>query len=186
MKRKTCIALCSIHLLALAVCTYIAAIQIKSLLVTGIICSFTGIAMGVLAIACNKRLLAAAGFLTPAIAVILLVLEAFILQLGSTRAAFPFCVVFIVNQVIATLTILVQLNILIASASSRPQQVTLKTLIVSITSFSVFFAISKQLLNRQHDWLMALALGLLGLTFVGLTVTLYALFSKQSDIEIAP
>ena len=87
MRRHTCIALCSLHLLALAVCTYIAAIEIESILVTGWICSATGIAMGISTLACKRPLLAAAGFLTPLIAAILFVLEAFLLELGPRRAA---------------------------------------------------------------------------------------------------
>ncbi len=185
MKRQTCITLSSIHLLALAICTYIAAIEIESILVTGCICSLTGIATGISAIICKRPLLAAAGFLTPIIAVVLYVLEAFFLHLGPGDAALPFCIVFIINQVIATLMILVQLNILIAPAGWRTKQITIRTLMVSMVSFSVFFAIARHLLKLQHNWLMAVALGLLGLTFVGLTVSLYSAIANRKTARTA-
>ena len=184
MKRQICITLSGIHLLALAVCTYIAAIEIKSIIVTGLICSVTGIATGISASISKRFLLAAAGFLTPSIAVTLFVLENFFLDLGPGGAALPFCVVFIVNQVIATLIILVQLNILVAPATALAKQITIKTLMVSMVSFSVFFAVARHLLAREHDWLMALALGLLGLTFVGLTVALYIAIVNRNAAQI--
>lgn len=179
MKRKICIALSCVHLSALAICTYIAAIKIESILVTGWICSITGIAMSASAIAYKKPVLATAGCLTPIIAVILFALEASVLNLGPRRAALPFCIVFIINQLIATLTILIQLHILIAPPGARVRQLTIKTLMVYVASFSVFFAIAKHLLNRQHDWLMALALSLLGLTSVGLSVALYTAIANR-------
>ncbi len=185
MKRKTCITLSSIHLLAIAICTYIAAIEIESILTTGWICLATGIAMGISAIMCKRPVLAVAGFLTPVIAVVLFVLEAFFLHLGPGDAALPFCIVFIINQVVATLTILVQLNILVVPVRPRALQITIKMLMVSMVSFSVFFAIAKHLLVREHDWLMGLSLGLLGLTFVGLSVTLYAGVRNRNTAQIA-
>jgi len=185
MKRQTCITLCSIHLLALAISTYIAAIRIESILVTGWICSATGVALGISANVCKRSLLAAVGYLTPIIAVILVFLENFIFHLGPGRAALPFCIVFIFNQVFATLTILVQLNLLIAPAGWRARQVTIKTLMVSMVSFSVFFAVARHLLKLQHNWLMAVALGLLGLTFVGLSLSLYSAIANRNTARIA-
>jgi hypothetical protein len=185
MKLRSCIRLSSIHLLALAICTYLAASDIKSILITGWICSTTGIATGISAIKCKRPILAAAGFLTPTIAVILFVLEALLLQLGPGRVALVFCIVFIINQVIATLTILVQLNILIAPAGARGKQITMRTLMVAMVSFSVFFAIARHLLERKHDWLMSLALGLLGLTFVGITVAVYTAATNRHTARIA-
>jgi hypothetical protein len=185
MKQRTCIALCSLHLLALAVCTYIAAIEIETILVTGWICSATGLAMGISAIACKKPVLAAAGFLTPIIAVVLFVLETAFLHLGPRNAALPFCIVFIVNQVLATVVILVQLRMFTAPPGTRATQIALKTLMVSMVSFSVFFAIARRLLEREHDWLMALALGLLGLASVGLSVVLYSAIVDRSKAQIA-
>ena len=81
--------------------------------------------------------------------------------------------------------ILVQLHILTAPPGRRAKQITIKTLMVSMVSFSVFFAIARQLLEREHDWLMALALGLLGLTFVGLGIALYSAMVNRNTAQIA-
>ena len=180
MKRGLCIALSSIHLLALAVCTYIAAGQIETILATGWICFATGLAAGISASVCKRPLLAAAGFLTPILAVALTVLESMFLHLGPGDAALPFCIIFIINQVFVTLATLVELNLMTAPAGARGRQITIRTLIVSTASFSVFFAVARQLLERQHDWMMAMALGLLGLTSVGLTVSLYTAITNRS------
>jgi hypothetical protein len=120
------------------------------------------------------------GFLTPVIAVILVILEAFLLHFGPSRAALPFCVVFIVNQVFATIVILVQLRIITAPPGTRAAQVTTKTLLVLIVSFSVFFAAARHLLQREHNWLMALSLGLIGVVFAGLTVVLYTVVVNRN------
>lgn len=74
---------------------------------------------------------------------------------------------------------LVQLNLLVAPAGKPAREITLMTIMVSMTSFSVFFAIARQLLNREHNWLMALALGLIGLTFVGLTIVMFTAISQH-------
>ena len=184
LKRYVCITFCSIHLLTLAVCTYIAANRIESILVTGWICSASGFALGVSAIVAQRYLLAAVGFLTPIIAVVLFVLEVKFLHLGPGRAALPFCIVFIVNQVLTTLVVLVQLSKIASPPETRTLQITIKTLIVSMVSFSIFFALTRYLLQRQHNWLMAVALGLLGLTFVGLTVVLYTAVSARARSKI--
>jgi hypothetical protein len=184
MKRQTCVVLSSIHLLTLAICTYVAAIDITSILVSGWICSITGFAAGISALRCKRLLLAIVGFLTPCIAVILFNIEVAFLHLGPRRAAFPFTVVFIVNQVVGTIIVLVHLNIFIGPEGASAKQVTLKTLMIAMVSFSLFFAMARHLLERQHDWLMHLALGLLGLTFVGLTVTLFAAIGKSNAAKI--
>ncbi len=58
MTRILCITLCTVHVLVLAICTYIAAIEIESIVVTGWICSITGIATGIAATKFKKPLLA--------------------------------------------------------------------------------------------------------------------------------
>lgn len=170
MNQKICIAACVLHLSAMAVCTYIAAIEIRTILFTGWLCSLTGLTAAIAALASKRPILAIPGLTVPVIAVILFVLECFFLELGPDRAAKPFGIVFIVNQAITTPTILVNLNILCAPAAALPRQIALRTLLVAMTSFAVFFGAARQLLARPHDWLMASALGLLGLTFVGLCV----------------
>ena len=178
MNQKICIAACVIHLSAIAVCTYIASIKIETILVTGYLCSFTGTAAGIAALASRRPILALPGFVVPVLALVLFVLEAYFLHLGPGRAAKPFAIVFIINQAITTPTILVYLNILCAPAAAVPRQIALRTLLVAMTSFAVFFGAARQLLTRPHDWLMATALGLLGLTFVGLCVLAYSVIAN--------
>lgn len=170
MNRKICIAACVIHLSAMAVSTYIASIKIETILATGFLCSFTGLIAGIAALACKRPILALPGLMVPVLAVMLFVLEACFLNLGPGRAAMPFGIIFLFNQSITTPTILVQLSLLCAPAAAAPRQIALRTLLVAMTSFAVFFGIARHLLSRPHDWLMASALGLLGLTFVGLCV----------------
>lgn len=179
MKKRLCILFCNIHLIALAVSTYIAAIEIESILVSGVVCSVTGVMAGITCIACKRVWLAIACLLTPFMAVNLLILESTFLQLGPSDAAEPFCVVFIVNQIISTLIILVHLKFLVATDESHWRQLTIQTLLVCTASFALFFGIAKILLRMEHDWKMSMALGLLGLVFVGLTVILWpAMISK--------
>lgn len=185
MGRRTCIALSSIHLLALAISTYVASMEIESIIVTGVVCSITGIAAGVAAIKLSRPWLAAAALMVPVITVVLFIIEAFFLHLGPLRAALPFCIVFMINQVFSTLTILVQLNILVAKNDAPRLQITIKTLMVSIVAFSVFFGIARQLLVLEHDWIAYVSLGLLGLTLVGLGTTLYSAHAASSGSSLA-
>lgn len=175
MKRPTIIALASLHAVALAISTYIAATHIESILVTGWVCSATGVLLAIVSIDANKPWLLLVGLLTPILALTLIVLEGVYLHLGPRRAAMPFCIVFIVHHVIATLTILIQIRLFDRRIGEHAaSQVTLESLMLSTFIFAVFFAVTKYLLLRQHDWLMAIALGMMGLTFVGLTMSIYS------------
>lgn len=181
MYSRTLQIVVGVHVLTLAVCTYIAAIEIESILVTGFICSATGFMVGAMASVAKKRVLAFAGFLTPILAVTLFILEAFILNLGPDKAALPFCIVFIANQVIATVVMLVQMYVDLESEGAQIWRLTIRMLLLLTVSFSVFFAIAKYLLQRDHNVMMWTALGLLGLTFVGLSLVLFTAFSKSRD-----
>src|SRR5262245_36036239 len=107
MKRNICFILCTLHLIALAISTYIASIDIETIMVSGVVCSITGIAAAIAAIRCKRLELVMAGFSTSILAVTLVLLEAFVFQLGPQRAAFPFCVIFIINQIITAVMILI-------------------------------------------------------------------------------
>lgn len=186
MKLDICVGFSSFHVFALAICTYIAALSIETISGTAWVCSATGLAMGVYAMAHKRFLLGCAGFLTPILAIVLFILEAFILNLGPRRAALPFGIIFIINQVITTLITLIQLSILNEPSKTRTKQITIRTLLVAITSFAVFFAVTKHLLKREHNWLMATALGLLGLTFVGLSLVVYSAFTnRKNKLDVA-
>jgi hypothetical protein len=179
MRRQICIATSSLHVLALAICTYIAAIEIESIIFTGLICSLTGLAAGIAALRYRRFWLAAAGFLTLIIAMLLFILEAFFLELGPEVAALPFCIIFIVNQTVATLIILVELNALLATSGTPGWQISMKTLVIVMISSSVFFAVVRHLLERPHNGLMVAALSLLGVTFVGLSAALHTAYANR-------
>ncbi|WP_145247070.1 hypothetical protein [Aeoliella mucimassa] len=123
--------------------------------------------------------------MTPVIAVSLFVLEAMFLHLGPNRAAYPFCIVFIVNQTITTIVLLIELNLLLQPSGQPRFQVTLKTLLVLMTSFALFSGVARFLLRREHNWIMLVALGLLGLTLVGLASVGYEAFTKSTSNEEA-
>ena len=186
MPHRTCLILCSIHLLVLAISTYIAAYNIESILVSGVVCSITGLVAAISARGAGRPLLAMAAAATPAMAFVMLCLEAFVLHLGPHRAAEPFSIVFIVNQVISTLVILVELNILCSPSGKLATQVTLQTLLIAMAGFGVFFAVAKFLSQLHHHWRMSLALGLLGLAFVGLCSLWYSVLRPQRSEEMLP
>lgn len=179
MQHRTLLLLGSLHALALAVSTYIAALEIESILVSGLICSATGLTLAITARLHGRPQLALAGGATPALALLMTVLEAAVLQLGPTRAAIPFSIVFIANQFLTTLIILVELHRLTAPDGELPRRVTLRALIVAMTSFCVFFAAAKYLLTLGHEWHMSVALGLMGLTTVGLTGVWHAALTER-------
>jgi hypothetical protein len=161
------------------VSTYIAAIEIETILVTGVVCAFTGTLTGVAAIWRKHIVLAAAAFLTPTIALVLFVLEAGVLHLGPGRAAVPFCIIFIINQIVTTLVILVYMHLLSGPANRPVSQLTIQTLLVSVMAFAAFLSLARVLLHRQHDWRMRIALGLLGITVVGLVTVVYSAYGAH-------
>lgn len=78
-----------------------------------------------------------------------------------------------------------QLNILLAPSGALVRQITIRTMMVSVVSFSVFFGVARQiLLERPHNGLMVLALGLLGITAVGLIVALYSAVSNRNASQV--
>ncbi|MCA9183972.1 MAG: hypothetical protein R3E01_34590 [Pirellulaceae bacterium] len=174
MRTRACIILCTVHLLALAVCTFIAAIKIESILLTGVICSLTGIAAGITAVRCHRYWLAAAGLVTVVLAVSLFILEAVFLNLGPGRAALPFCIVFVIHEAIVSIVILAKLNMMLVGNAQSGRQITLRTIFVAITSFAVFFAVARSLVAQGLSPMMAIALGMLGFTCVGLAVVFHS------------
>jgi hypothetical protein len=179
MHYRTCLILCSIHLLVLAISTYIAAYEIESILVSGIVCSITGLVAALFARRTGRLLLVWACAMTPIMAVIMTALEALVLHLGPMGAAEPFSIVFIINQLISTLVILIELNILTSSSGNVRTQITLQTLMIAMAGFGVFFGVTKLLSRFEHHWRMSLALGLLGLAFVGLCSLWYSVLKSK-------
>jgi hypothetical protein len=171
--RITCIVLCCVHLLTLAVCTYLAAWEIRSILTTGCICSLTGGACGIAGRRCGRPEIAVGGFLTIGVAITLFLLESLFLNLGADRALYPFCIVFFINSLISTLTILVGIRLLLAPAESLKLQLSLGSLLVSMITFAIFCGIAKQTITWDQNGLMAIDLGLLGVCVVGLSTTLF-------------
>ncbi|MEQ1824740.1 MAG: hypothetical protein ABL921_02295 [Pirellula sp.] len=166
---RVCAVLASIHLITVAVCTYIAAIEIESIIVTGWICAATGLASGIAAFMAKKKSLAFALFLTPILAIILFVLEAFFLHLGPQRAALPFCIVFIVNQFSTVVATLVEMN----RDLWHKSQVSIGALLSCTFFCALFSALVRFLLERKHNAMMIVALGMAGLTLVGLALSIY-------------
>lgn len=174
MNRQTvCVTLCCLHLLALAISTYMAATNIRTILISGWICSSIGLLAGLTALMCEKRLLAIAALLTPVIAVTLYVLEGVYWDMGPDKAAVPFGIVFLVNQSITSLIILLELNRWQFGGVSGWSRINLRTMMVLMASFSIYFAVLRVLLETKHNWLMFVALVLLGATFVGLSLFVY-------------
>ena len=168
LKKRILVVFCVVHVVALAVSTYLASIQIETILVSGFVCSATGLLLAITAMMRGRRLLAIAAGMTPLLALTLFVAEVNFLKLGPQGAALPFCIAFLINQTITTSVIIIELHLLLANQTSRRWQVTLKTLLVLMTGFAICSGGAHFLLKQEHTVLMLLALGLLGLTFVGL------------------
>jgi hypothetical protein len=178
-RHVVCVALCCIHLLVLAVSTYIAATDIRSVMKTGWLCSISGLLLGLTALMCERRLLAYVGLLTPAIAVSLFVLEGVFWDVGPAKAALPFGMVLVVNQFLSTVIILNESRRWVNGGSFGLRQLSIRMLMVSMVSFSVFFSVLRILLERHHNWMMGIALGLLGIAFVGLSLIGYVAVSQR-------
>jgi hypothetical protein len=174
----TCAGFTALHLAVLAVCTYVAAYEIRTILFTGLLCSGTALVAAVLAVFCGRFVLAGAALATPLIAIILFVLEVFFLNLGPHQAAAPFCIVFLLNQIVSTTTMLVEINLLTRPEGAKAWQVTLRTLLAAMVGFALFFGLARYLSELGHDWIMTLALGLAGITCVGLATMFYATFAR--------
>lgn len=160
-----CIVFCCIHLLAMAISTYIASTEIETILVSGPICSLTGIVAGIAALFLRRPILAIACFAAPILAVTLFIAEAMFLKLGPGRAAQPFMIIFLINQMLSLPIILLQLRQVINRARDERQQISLKTLMVTTAIFAAVFALLRLLQGRSdHSLMMYLALILLGLT----------------------
>ncbi|MCC9605814.1 hypothetical protein LOC68_21050 [Blastopirellula sp. JC732] len=188
MTKIICIVLCSVHLLAMGISTLIAAYEIESILVTGVICTATGIISGISALVCGRWTLAAVGFMAPAIAASLVILENSSFHLGPQRAALPFTIIFLINQAIALPTMLVQLRLMLELNPQASRQITLRTLMISVTAFAVCSAIARLFLQSGHGraLLMTIALGLVGLTIVGLGLVVYSAIRSRRGTEELP
>lgn len=162
------IVLSCLHLLAMAIATYVASIQIETILASGPICSVTGIMAGMAAIFLGRPILAVACFAAPLLAVTLFIAEAFFLNWGPGGAAQPFTMIFLLNQAISLPIILLQLRQVINRARLERKQISLRALMVTTAIFAAVFALLRFLQEHAaHGTLMLLALILLGLTVGG-------------------
>ncbi len=180
MKQILARALCIIHVLAFAVSTYIAAVDIESILVSGWICSATGLFAGIASLIAGKSALSVVSFLTPVVAITLTLLEASILQLGPSLAALPFCIIFIIVQLTTNLVTFCSIN---EGVSSK--QISIKTMLIATFAFAVVFAIVRYLLQREHNTIMLIALTLAGLTFVGIVLSIHQMLSAKGRKSVA-
>ena len=172
MNNSIATLLCILHMLVFAACTYVAAINIESVLFTGWVCSATGLAAGVASMAAGNRAISLVSFLTPAVAVTLTYLEMYVLQLGPVSAALPFCVLFIVLQLITNVVSFQHIG-LKKDGQSAGKQISIKSMLIVTLASALFFAVCRQLLRREHNVLMWIALTLAGLTFVGVVMAMY-------------
>lgn len=176
----------TVHVLTLAISTYIASRDIETILVSGWIGSITGLMLAIVAAHRSRFLLATAAALTPLIAVTLVVLESSFLHLGPARAATPFCIIFVINQAITTTAILVELHLQLSPPGKTRLQVTLKTLMVLMTALALSSGVAHFLLQQGHNVMMIIALGLLGLTVVGIVSVAHASYSRRNESAVQP
>ena len=178
MKNSVAITLTIIHILTFSVCTYIAAIDIESILFTGWVCSATGLLAGIWALASRERALAAVSFLTPIVAVALTLLEINVLKLGPNVAARPFCIVFIVVQIITNL-----ISFRSLWSGSNTKQISIRSLMLVAVGVSLVSAVSRQLLLLEHDIIMLIGLIMSGLTIVGVVITIFNLMASKPPLN---
>lgn len=162
------IVLSCLHLLAMAISTYVASMEIETILASGPICSVTGILGGIAAIFLGRPILVIACFAAPLLAISLFVAEAFFLHWGPGRAAQPFMMIFLLNQAISLPIILLQLRQVINQTRIERKQISLRALMITTAIFAAVFALLRFLQEHaEHGTLMLLALILLGLTVGG-------------------
>lgn len=139
MMRNVYIVATIIHLLLLSISTYVAAVvDIETILVSGVICSISGLIAGVVSLHENRFLLGAICLLTPLLALALLLLEAFVLHLGPSKAKVPFCIVFVLNQTVTTLVGIGQLVLAIVPQVALKKQFSLSGLMSMTCSLAAF------------------------------------------------
>lgn len=171
---RICIASANVHLLAMAVTTYLASYGIETILVSGPICALTGLFAGFVSGMIKRAVLALACFAAPLIAITLFLLEALVLHLGPDKAARPFMLVFLVNQAVSLPVILLQLRNVLNGNREEKQQISLRTLMITTALFAAVFALARLLLEHSdHGVLMGAALALLGLTIGGQALFAY-------------
>ncbi|RCS43237.1 hypothetical protein DTL42_18950 [Bremerella cremea] len=181
------ILLACVHLLAMGCSTYVASLQIKTILVGGPICSVTGIAAGISALYLRRLILAMACFAAPLLAITLFIAEAIFLKMGPDRAAQPFMIIFLLNQAISLPIILLQLRQIINQSGSERKQISLRALMVTTAIFAAVFALLRFLQeNAEHGMLRLIALILLGLTIGGEGLFAYYALRYQKRVPEQP
>ena len=184
---RVCVVLANVHLLTMAVATYVASYDIETILVSGPICAVTGLAAGLSAGLINRVVLSLACCAAPMIALTLFLLEAFVLNLGPGKAAFPFMLVFLINQAISLPVILLQLRQVINRTREERQQISLRALMVTTAIFAALFALARLLISHSdHGVVMVAALAMLGLTIGGQALFIYYALKPEPRSTTSP
>lgn len=157
MRNTICIAFSILHILALSVSTLIATAKIESILVTGIVCSLTGIAAGIASFYVRRFGMGIIALNTFAIAVALFILEAYFLHMGPQKAALPFSIVFLVNQILTNVILIRGIHQIATVGEAVRSTFTIRLLLVAMTAVAIGCAIAKSLPREGHLMPMILA-----------------------------
>ena len=152
---KICIALSMLHILALSVSTLIATVYIESILVTGFICSLTGMASGIASFSVRRFQMGTISLSTIGIAIVLVILESSLLHLGPQRAALPFSIVFLANQIITNFVLIRGMHQLASRGDTHSTTFTIRSLLFVMTSVAIACAVAKTLPSGEAPMILA-------------------------------
>ncbi len=160
----------SIHLLGLSIATLIATVEIHSILISGWICSCSGIIAGVFAAWARRWRSFVTLMMTPILAICLVIVE-FFLSLGPDRAGIPFSIVFLMHQTISSILLISDLRRNgVEAADELSGRFTIRTLLVIMVIVAVFFSIWRLAIQTDNAACIGMALLLVGLNSVGIAL----------------
>lgn len=160
----------AIHLMGLSIATLIASIEIHSILISGWMCSCSGIIAGVFAALARRWRSFVILMMTPVMAICLVVLESFML-LGPNRAAVPFSIVFLVHQTISSVLLISDFHRYSVETVDRLSgKFTIRTLLVLMVLVAVFFSVFRFAMRTNNAACVGMAFILVVLNTVGIVV----------------
>ena len=157
----------SVHQLGLSIATLIASVEIHSILISGWICSCSGIIAGIFAAWAGRWRSFVTLIMTPILAICLVVVES-IIRLGPDRAAIPFSIVFLVHQTVSSILLIGDLRPYRVDAEDQLSgKYTIRTLLVLMVLVAVFFSLYRLAIKTSNAACVGMALILVVLNAVG-------------------
>ncbi len=155
-----------LYVLATSFSTLAAVIEIETILVTGVICSFTGIVAGISALMKSETREVIAAWSIPAMALLLFFLESQLLHLGPKKAAMPFSILFILNQAIANYILLRCVTKHARTAGSGLPSFGIQSILFMTAVMALGLAFVQAFFPAANSLMVFLALVIVGITII--------------------